>query len=96
MVRTRESYGCYTVVFVGPFRTRTVLYMVLGLALALCSYISLGSPFYGRAKVSILRTHLESSLSCRLGWPLTGPPFIVLRILDLRIGQVGCPRLERQ
>ena len=33
---------------------------------------------------------------CRFGLLLTGPPFLVLRILTLRIGQVGCPLLEGQ
>ena len=49
--------------FLRPFRTRTESYTVLSLALALYSYISLGLPFYDRSKVSIPRTHLESSLS---------------------------------
>ena len=45
VVRTRKSYGCYTVVFVRPFRTRTESYTVLSLVLALLLHL-LGSQFY--------------------------------------------------
>ena len=31
---------------------------------------------------------------CSFGLPLTGPPFLVLRTLNLRIGGVRCPLLE--
>ena len=89
VVRTRKSYGCYTVVFVRSFRTGTESWIVHGSLPFLCNVL-----LHLRVRRFTIGLRSQSSalslcpvwVHCRFGLPHTGPLFFELGILNLCIG----------